>query len=461
MDQKERFMSNIACIRNSLLWLTGIPLLAACASDTVPLGGGELHPPLPAGSRCRESPVISESVHVSNQAALAALTGCEEIQGDLIIEVFAGADVSPLASLRAVGGDFQLGAYPGIDLEVIDEDQADELQRTFQLGLRNGGYLPSLAGLESLERTGNLQIAHISAPSLSVFANLRSVSSHSDASRAGQLVLEDNKGLVDFHGLENARGIRYLSLSDNPALEGLEGLVLGPALQNVNISGSPQLSELGPLAPIDSLSTLDLDNVGVRNLDDLQNLSGASGLGIADNPQLEQVDGLSGLVFADSLVFERNPKLLRLPAFAHAISIESFVATGNARLAAIALELQPPPKGPRLQQRPLLTGPRLFQIASNAQLQSISLAAGLTLAQHVAIYDNAALTDIDLGTLQNLDTLSVTDNASLSRVGLGDLQTVDALTVTGNPLLSTGEIEGVRTFDKTVARNAPAPAPVQ
>jgi hypothetical protein len=449
-------MSNIACVRNSLRWLTCMPLLAACASDTVPLGGGDLRPPLPAGSRCSESPVLTGAVHVSNQAELAALAGCEEIEGDLIIEVFQGADVSPLASLRTVGGDFQLGAYPGSDRDNIEGDEIDELQRTFQLGLRYG-YLPSLAGLESLERTGNLQIAHISAPSLSVFANLRNIGSHGDVSRAGWLRLEDNAGLVDLRGLENARGIGDLILLDNPAVESLDGLVEVSTLQNLNILNSPQLSELGQLASIGSLNTLILDNVGVRNLDDLQHLGEVTELSLTNNPELEHVDSLSHF-YGTSLVFQDNPRLVRLPAFDRG-SVDTLLVIGNAELSAISLALPTPSSGGlNLQGVKVEVRPHVLEITENPKLQTISLAAGLRLAQYVAIYENAALTSIDFGSLQDLDTLLVNDNPRLTQAGRGELQTIDSLIVTGNPLLSTVELEGVHTFEKKVLRNAPAPA---
>ncbi|MEO8182459.1 MAG: hypothetical protein ABI895_26785 [Deltaproteobacteria bacterium] len=457
-------MSHLASIRNRLGiqnrlgWVAGIPLLAACASDTVPLGGGALPQPLAAGSRCIDSRVLDASVLVSNQAALDALAGCEEIEGDLIIEVFADAELSPLASLRAVGGDLQIGAYPGSTREGY-VDELPDLGDQFERGVEHG-YLPSLAGLESLERTGNLQISHISSPSLSVFAGLRSIGSHRDASRAGRLVLDDNAGLVDFHGLENTRGINDVILTANPALEALDGLVLGQSLQHFSISDSPRLTELGLLAPLGSLNTLSLSGTGVRNLDDLQNLISVLDVSLSDNLELENVEGLSQLWIVESLSFRRNPRLARLPAFAEASALRSFVAIDNPELGAIALQLPPPPDGERVVHgRYIAIGPGVIEIAQNAKLQTISLAAGLPLAQDVAIYDNASLASIDLGTLKSLDSLSLTDNDRLTRLDLGALQTINYLMVIDNPLLSTVELERIRTFEQLVLRNAPALAP--
>jgi len=293
-----------------------------------------------------------------------------------------------------------------------------------------------------------------------VFANLRSIGNHRDVSRAGRLILDDDAGLIDLHGLESVRGINDVMLSENAALEALDGLVLGFSLQHFYLSDNPRLSELGALASIGRLSTLSLDGVGVRNLDDLQNLISITDVALSNNLELENVDGLAQLWIVDSLSFRRNPRLARLPAFDQASSLQSFSAIDNPELLALALQLPPPPDGERVVHgRYIPVGPGVIEIAQNAKLQTITLAAGLPQAQDVAIYDNASLASIDFGTIESLDSLSLTDNDRLTQLDLGELQTIDSLMVIDNPLLSTVELEGVRTFEQLVLRNAPAPAP--
>jgi hypothetical protein len=453
-------IQKLARIQRTVRWLAAVPLLAACTTDTVPLGGGNVSQRLELGSRCGESPVLDATVRAQSQADLDALAGCEEIAGDLIVQVFEGADLRPLSALRVVGGSFQLGAGPDFGNDAVDEEVASALQAQFDRGIE-AGYLPSLEGLESLERTGNLEVSFVTAPSLAVFANLRNIGSHDDASLAGRLTLLNNPNLTDLQGLTQVRGLLDLVLVDNPALEDLEGIVLSEGTRNINILGSPLLTELGELAPVFNLNTLYLVGLGIRNLDELQNLRALGYLEVGENPELENVDGLAQLSNASSLSFELNPKLLRLPAFVDLYSVGSLRALNNAELVSIDLDLPLPIAGGEVVQgEDLETGPSVIEIAANGKLQSISLAAGLTKVQHLAIYDNPSLASIDLGSLRRLDKLSIQDNERLAQIDLGDLQTVDSLAVIDNPLLSSVELGNVRTFESVLSGNAAEPAPV-
>ena len=140
----------IAFKQRSGRWFLLLPWLAACTSDTVDLGGAEATEGLGRGSRCTDSAVIGEAVLATNQAELDALAGCEEITGDLVVDVFDGADLRPLASLRAVGGTFTLGAYPRPEgSEFWDFYQSRALKEQVDQ-IVAAGYLPSLEGVEAL-----------------------------------------------------------------------------------------------------------------------------------------------------------------------------------------------------------------------------------------------------------------------------------------------------------------------
>src|SRR5688572_10591415 len=78
--------------------------LAACTSDEVSLGGPD-GPSLGSGA-CAPGVggVVEGDVRTSNQADVDDLAGCSEVTGTLDIEAWPELDLTPLASLRRVGG---------------------------------------------------------------------------------------------------------------------------------------------------------------------------------------------------------------------------------------------------------------------------------------------------------------------------------------------------------------------
>src|SRR5262245_9708078 len=86
--------------------------IGACTDENVSLGGGSVGQTIERGARCSESTVLTGLVRAKTQADIEDLAGCEEIDGDLRIEVFAGADLSPLSALHVVDGALEIGAYP-------------------------------------------------------------------------------------------------------------------------------------------------------------------------------------------------------------------------------------------------------------------------------------------------------------------------------------------------------------
>jgi hypothetical protein len=448
-------------IRKSLPSVAVISTLAACTSDTVDLGGGTTtRQTLQQDSRCIESPILQGDALVTTQSELDALGGCEEITGDLIIDVFADASLSPLAALRAVGGSLQLGAFPQPPGSYEWEPEQHQALRAEVDAILADGYLPSLEGVDSLQRAGNLEISYVAAVDLTAFESLLSLNTHHDSALAGRLTIRDT-ALVSLEGLEEVTGISDVILVDNPALEDIGSLTLSPRLANVNILNSPQLVDLSALAPITSLNTLTLVNLGVVNLDALINLGQVElDINLQENPKLANVDRLGQLYFVGGLTVTGNPVLTSLPPLANLSTIDYLMILGNAELRSIAVDLPPRPEEYYVQGRPIQGMTRSYDIGDNPKLETLSLAKGLELAQHVAIYENPALTRIDLGTLTSLDRLSIDDNASLIAVQFDALTTVDALSVTNNPLLAVDGFQSVRTFETILSDNAaPTTAP--
>jgi hypothetical protein len=301
--------------------------LAACSNDVVDLGGGSVFRGLEVGSTCAESSIVDGDVHVENQDELDALLGCEEIRGALTIDIFEDTDLTPLADLRAVDGYLLLGGFPTFPAEATAEArEAYQLDYDRVNAIAAANWLPSLEGVESLERVGSLFLLHVSAPSLDAFASLRLVTGGLDSELAGQLAISSAPNLVDLGGLENARGIRTIELRDTPALESLNGLHVGTTLLQLRLENSPALENIDALAPVTMVSfDVYINGTAIPNVDALANLSWATmGLALANNPELTNVDALVGLTGAQYLVFEGNAKLERLPEFSNIQSFEGF-----------------------------------------------------------------------------------------------------------------------------------------
>jgi hypothetical protein len=128
-----------------------VALLAACSGDVVNIGDGEPpREPPPSYSRCIESPTLEGTVVVNDQAQLDALDGCETIAGDLYVQPLFYPDLRPLHALREVTGKLGLTQAPPADGEGQSSAESNLVQSIVE-----GGWLPTLAGLEKLERAGS------------------------------------------------------------------------------------------------------------------------------------------------------------------------------------------------------------------------------------------------------------------------------------------------------------------
>lgn len=453
-------MSDTTSTKPHLSALALIGALAACSNDVVDLGGETLEQGIEAGATCTGSGIVEGDVYIENQAQLDALLGCQEIRGNLTIEVFEDTDLTPLSAVRSIEGQLTIGAYA--NLEVLTEEaleayweKAEELD-----AIVAAGWLPSLAGVESLEFVGGLGLSHISAPSLEAFANLRRMTGSYDADGGGLSIVRA-PNLVDLAGLENARGARFVELQDNPALVSLDGLVLGRSLNLLHLINNPALSDIDALAPLESVPEVFLQALAIRNVDALANLRTVffGNVALSGNPELTQADALKDLQAVGTLVFENCPKLDHLPTLANISGLERLKVVGNDTLTSVSLDLTQVALYQGHFGATAYGNSGIIEIGGNPQLLSLSIVAGIRAAGVLSIHHNAGLASIDLGTLESAGQLQITGNDALTEVDLGALATVDSLSVIGNPLLSTAELRNVRTFESEFSFNADDPAP--
>jgi hypothetical protein len=383
--------------------------LAACAGDTVSLGVEEAPQAAPEGSRCAASPTLVGTVVVNGQSDIDALAGCEAIEGNLEIAQFAGADLRPLASLRSVAGDLNIGKTPSV--------------AEFWTVLE-GGWLESLEGLEGLERVGALALENINAPDLRPLENLRHVNANVTGSwRAGELVIERAHHLVDLSGLEKLQGVTSLHVIDNDALESLDGLALPFRLDDINLGNDPRLSNLDALANVRFANFLQIHTTGVRDLTALSELGVRETINIAYNPELVTISALP-LWPVRSFGVENNPRLDGTLAVPNRAGV--FVGR-NAELDRVVFE--------------------------ELTVSGDSWRSG-GLETRILIGNNHSLSSIDLGGIERCAELAIEGNDNLTQLEAPALIGAVSISVRLNPRLSTAPLAGLQALERRISDNA-------
>jgi hypothetical protein len=451
--------------------LAAMPLcaaLAACSADVVNMGEDEERTFVPPPhSRCVDNPTLSGDVVIRNQAELDALEGCSTIDGHLLIQGVFEPDLRPLHELRVVRGELGFGGsyfYPielsgpsGVGLMPEEAELYDEL-------VSRGLFLPSLEGLERLEAVGSLYLGSVAASSLEPLAGLRQLTEY------GALTISECNALVDLLPLSELAGIQSLELSaDN--LESLDGLQLRERITRLSIAGK-KLTNIDALSKVRSVHDIVvLYETALRDLSGLASLrevgglqASDGGLYLADNPSLESLRGLEGLGYLKGLSVTNNDALEDLAPLAFTqihghlrvrgnenlrqltdlerLSTSSFEIVDNARLEAL-----PPMQSPTTESAGIT-------LSSNPALQRFTVPTWIFDAALVSIENNAALRELDLSDLKNLDRLEIENNPALGAVRLDALDTVDTLEVVNNPLLPLTSFDPVRTFERTMTGNA-------
>jgi hypothetical protein len=389
-------------------------------------------------STCNVGVSSSGSIFALNQADVDALSGCRELPGTLYVRV--PEEESDTFSLAALA-----------DLEVVD-------------GLLSiAGPLDSLAGLESLERVGSLELRNLRVSDLTSLANLQSVQrAPSDDRSRGLIRIQDCDELVDLTGLEALTRWSSISLANLDNLTTLDGLHTPPLVERAEISEAPRLVDVSALATMEDVGTLWLTRTAIPNLAGFS-IHTVESVGLYENDALTDLAGLSRLQKLYNLWIEGNDALLRveLPA------LDDFAAIsiiGNAVLEAVphyesSSGNWPQPSGVFGDQEYVRPSRALFEVGDNPQVASIVLPTDFTDIEQVAIYGNAGLTTLEMGHLVRSNNIWIQNNASLQSVAAASLAQVDALSILNNPALSVAPFANVQTFQREVNGNLDELAP--
>jgi hypothetical protein len=421
--------------------LVGTASLAfACSGGEVDLGSGSLSRDLRAATRCADSAVITEDLQITNQDELDALRGCEEIHG-LRIEPFADIDLTALSSLRVVTDALQLGASP-LDLPEGFEEQEAFLAE--DRALLASGWVQDLHGLEALESVTTLYLTGVAIENLAELESL---------TRITNLLPNDTLELRDLRGLENVT-IDTFWVINAPELESLDGLTITPNAGTVMTMFTPKLTNIDALLNLEYVETLMLSGTGLTTLPPFPLLLGANSLDIDNNAELTNIDSIGAFQFANTIYIAANPKLASLPRFEQLVSFDALTVLGNG---IQSLDLEFPALQPgvwSIGQREIAINPPLIDVGYNTALERITLRQSLPSLQLLSIYNNDALTEVDLGGVTNADVLFIDQNPALGSVLAPSLRSVDLLEVTNNPELSVSVFEGVQTIEQVFSGNA-------
>jgi hypothetical protein len=436
--------------------------LGACSSDELSLGEGDQ--PLEAGgSDCAysEDGIVVGDVTARSQEEIDALAGCEQVLGNLSVSSGSSFNLRALAALRVVGGGLTIGS--GTEQEEYTDDNDDGFDDAV-------GEVSSLEGLEALEEVRSLAIERLQSADLLPLSRLRSFRAGQSARRGeirdGGIYIAGCPNLVNLSGLEGLHGWRQITLDRNAALASLDGIgTPDDEVTHVAIYDAPALRDLSALAPVLAIEELTLLNTGLESLDGL-NLEEILSLYVADNPNLVEMDALVNVHWTREWQIARNPMLDHLPELASLDGLQMLQVTENDELRSIPLYDTPGAtlgfslggrQGNPYEQTTRPDNFRLLEIAHNPKLTQFSLPSGLARGNHVDIYANISLTELDLEDLTNVDGLSIRDNPVLASVDIDDLETVDNLAIENNPALSVAEFAEVKTFTRTLDGNADTP----
>ena len=422
-------------IRNTYALCGLMSFALGCSSGEVDLGDGIVTQDFRQPSRCADSAVLEGDVTVTNQEELESLAGCEEITGNLRIQIFADADLSPLASLRVVRHVLALGDSP----ETRTQEEADAIQP-----LLDAGYLTSLHGLEALERVDALSLSSVLVTD---FTELESLT-----------VLRQ---LVGFHlvNLESLSGLERvelddLSLSDLPVLDSLDGVLMIDTIDSILLTLAPNLTNIDAVTGVAYVnSVLMLSDTGLETLPEWP-IQGVSQIVIQGNPDLVSIDGIAGISGLVDMTLAGNPSLRTFPDFTNLLSLNSLSLSYNG---FETLDLNFPAFSTTTiynAERELVVSSPLVEIANNPQLTSIANSAGFEAVQNFVIQGNEQLTNVDLGTLATADRLIIDGNPALSSVSTPALATVDHLVLTNNPQLDVSAFDAVQVFSREVTLGA-------
>jgi hypothetical protein len=355
----------------------------------------------PGHEPCRDG-VLGCDYIATTQADVTRLATCEHARSELRLDGAEIEDLTPLARLQSVAGDFTLGPE------------------------RGAGSLVSLAGLERLQRVG----ASLRVQNLPELADLQGLSA---LELAQHVEIKACAALTDLTGLTALRTVQgRLQLDRNASLRSLHGAPQLTALRELVLAGNASLPDLqGFPSQLGRLLALTIEhNASLRTLEGAESLTHVQSVFVSDNPQLTELARFRNLRSLRELEVADNPRLESLGAFPvlDGDAEPDLVLRNNARLESLrGLERVTRAYNVSLSGNAALRGladwnieriSNLLVVSNNAALTSLSGLERLKEAAYVRIQANPQLTDVSaLSGLRSASTvLELRSNRSLAEV---------------------------------------------
>jgi hypothetical protein len=251
-----------------------------------------------------------------------------------------------LSNLNYVGGELSISGNGFIDLQGLENLDSIGVG----LSVRNTGVLKTLEGLDNLKSIGstlgfqhNDSLSDITALSnLQHFDNgtinwhynrsLKNFEGLEGVTNLKDLVLTSNFDLENFEGLNNLTFIENnLNIFSNSALLSLSGLENLESTNDLVITGSPLLTSLQPLSGTSVNTYMVLSDLGLTNLNGLENVTSLStNLRISNCSSLENLNGLHNLTSIGTYIsITYNNLLINLEGLTNLSSINNHLSVEN------------------------------------------------------------------------------------------------------------------------------------
>lgn len=351
--------------------------------------------PIAEGTPARGGPycpdgVYPDSIVIDQQSELDRLSGCERLDGSLVLRVFPGIDEAPLSSLRDVNG--------GVEIYGPSTPVANPL-----------------AGFGALEETTHLRLQGLSLSDLQPLSRLKRIGAETSplysvpidalsGGHTGALEIVQCTGLSSLRGLGALQSVLGIVLQDNPDLQSLAGLEQLAATGLLRSTNCPLL-DLAGLSGI-ALSQLEVEGSALTRLDGLGDASALSSLRLQRNQSLVDLEGGQMPETLIELALVDNPTLLSLSGL-----------QGLQRAQTITIS----------------SGEGV------SELRSLDGLSGLQLVGTLQLQGQSSLTDLSgLDALERASEIAIYGSSSLVSVeGLARLKATDRLTLMGSPALAS------------------------
>lgn len=281
---------------------------------------------------------ITQAGTKERPACLESLDGLQAPA--LEVAILRGLGLSSIRALQASPALREVDLAQNPDLAAIDA-LAPSAACLTELNLEACALLEGIGALAGA--------AALSSLNLKGCARIPSLKPLSSSTRLATLELEGCAGLESLEGLSGSqvRPFRYsfFSLNGCRALQSLRGLPsLGEDVTGLYLQDMPALASLDGIEAAAGIETLELEGLGITQLDALAGLPGLEELRVFGCKALEDVRALGGLPELTRVKVRGCPKLARLPApwggKLKALELSEGVFTAIGRLPAGLEELE-------------------------------------------------------------------------------------------------------------------------